>query len=64
MIGVKRSNSIRNEIIKGLFWVHKGADEIIKENMRGWYGHMNKSVKRLFENELTSVRKLGTPHRD
>src|SRR5678815_2551252 len=68
MLGVKRINKMRNELIRELCGVKKGVNERIKESMLRWFGNverMNDSrlVKRMYSGAVsyTHLRAHETP---
>src|SRR5678815_4983448 len=68
MLGVKRINKMRNELIRELCGVKKGVHERINESMLRWFGHverMNESrlVKRMYSGECVGNRPAGRPKR-
>ena len=68
VLGVRRINKVRNELIREWCGVKKGVNERINESMLRWFGHMERMndsrlVKRMYSGECVGNRPAGRPKR-
>src|SRR5678815_5117333 len=66
VLGVKRIDKMRNELIRELCGVKKGVNERINESTLRWFGHMERMndsrlVKRMYSGEWVRIRPAGRP---
>src|SRR5678816_1261878 len=68
VLGVRRIDKMRNELIREWCGVKKGVNERINESMLRWFGHMERMndsrlVKRMYSGECVGSRPAGRPKR-
>ena len=66
VLGVRRIDKMRNEVIRELCGVEKGVKERISESILRWFGHMermdeNRLVKRMYKGECVGDKRRGRP---
>jgi hypothetical protein len=66
VLGIRRTDKMRNEYIREVCGVDKGVIERINESMLRWFGHVermdgNRLVKRMYSSECVGNRPVGRP---
>jgi hypothetical protein len=66
VLGIRRTDKVRNEYIRELCGVDKGINERINESMLRWFGHVERMdgdrlVKRIYSSECVGNRPVGRP---
>ena len=66
VLGVRRIDKMRNEVIRELCGVEKGVKERISESILRWFGHLERMdesrlVKLVYRGECVGNKRCGRP---